>query len=654
MIGRIFSNFFLNRLLFVGNKKHCCMNLSKIPGCLVLFVLIFSSQSPFAQTDTIASWADYPNHPRILLFAGEEAAIKKKAIADPAWRTLHEAIIKEADRLLKKKPVTRVMTGRRLLAVSREALRRIFFLSYAWRMTNKEVYGLRTEKEMLAVAAFSDWNPSHFLDVAEMTMAMAIGYDWTYHQLSNPAKQRIAKAIIDKGLLPSLDAQNNYWLRTNNNWNQVCNAGITFGAMAVYENDSLLSLSLINRAITSVPAAMKEYSPDGAYPEGYAYWGYGTSFNVMLISALEKLFNQDFGLNAIPGFLKTAGYLENMTGPTGIPFNYSDAGMGGGLQPAMFWFASRLNNPSLLWVERSRLMQSKEKDIVRNRLLPAALIWQAGLSVLQAPAPDSLTWIGHGATPVALMRSSWTDRAAIFVGMKGGTPSENHAHMDIGSFVMDADGERWAMDFGMQEYESLESKGIKIWGRTQDAERWSVFRYTNQAHNTITVNNQHQRVNGFALITASSSDPTFMYAVTDMTELYKGVLTEARRGIGIVNKAYVVVRDEIKTADTITTVRWNMVTQAAARITGDKEIELTQNGKMLLLKVDTDAPVEMKTWLTDPPHRFDAANPGTVMVGFEIQLPPGTTAAVNVFLVPQKAMEHVNLQIPDLSEWKTR
>ncbi|HRP33503.1 MAG TPA: heparinase II/III family protein [Agriterribacter sp.] len=630
------------------------MNLSKIPGCLVLFVLIFSSQSPFAQTDTIASWADYPNHPRILLFAGEEAAIKKKAIADPAWRTLHEAIIKEADRLLKKKPVTRVMTGRRLLAVSREALRRIFFLSYAWRMTNKEVYGLRTEKEMLAVAAFSDWNPSHFLDVAEMTMAMAIGYDWTYHQLSNPAKQRIAKAIIDKGLLPSLDAQNNYWLRTNNNWNQVCNAGITFGAMAVYENDSLLSLSLINRAITSVPAAMKEYSPDGAYPEGYAYWGYGTSFNVMLISALEKLFNQDFGLNAIPGFLKTAGYLENMTGPTGIPFNYSDAGMGGGLQPAMFWFASRLNNPSLLWVERSRLMQSKEKDIVRNRLLPAALIWQAGLSVLQAPAPDSLTWIGHGATPVALMRSSWTDRAAIFVGMKGGTPSENHAHMDIGSFVMDADGERWAMDFGMQEYESLESKGIKIWGRTQDAERWSVFRYTNQAHNTITVNNQHQRVNGFALITASSSDPTFMYAVTDMTELYKGVLTEARRGIGIVNKAYVVVRDEIKTADTITTVRWNMVTQAAARITGDKEIELTQNGKVLMLKVDTDAPVEMKTWLTDPPHRFDAANPGTVMVGFEIQLPPGTTAAVNVFLVPQKAMEHVNLQIPDLSEWKTR
>ena len=56
-------------------------------------------------------------------------------------------------------------------------------------------------------------------------------------------------------------------------------------------------------------------APDGAYPEGYGYWGYGTSFNVMFISAIEKLFGKDFGLNEMPGFLKTAGYLENMTGP---------------------------------------------------------------------------------------------------------------------------------------------------------------------------------------------------------------------------------------------------------------------------------------------------------------------------------------------------
>ena len=36
----------------------------------------------------------------------------------------------------------------------------------------------------------------------------------------------------------------------------------------------------------------------------------------------------------MPGFFSTAGYLENMTGPSGKPFNYSDAGIGGGLHPA--------------------------------------------------------------------------------------------------------------------------------------------------------------------------------------------------------------------------------------------------------------------------------------------------------------------------------
>ncbi|MGO8055721.1 heparinase II/III domain-containing protein, partial [Rhizobium leguminosarum] len=95
------------------------------------------------------------------------------------------------------------------------------------------------------------------------------------------------------------------------------------------------------------------------------------------------------------------------------------------------------------------------------------------------------------------------------------------AHMDIGSFVMDADGVRWAMDFGMQEYESLESKGIQLFGRTQNAQRWTVFRLTNLVHNTLTINNQHQKVTGFAPITSTGTSPSFMNSVTDLTEIYK-------------------------------------------------------------------------------------------------------------------------------------
>ncbi len=53
-----------------------------------------------------------------------------------------------------------------MLAVSREALTRIYFLSYAWRMTGDDRYARRAEREMLNVCAFPDWNSSHFLDVS--------------------------------------------------------------------------------------------------------------------------------------------------------------------------------------------------------------------------------------------------------------------------------------------------------------------------------------------------------------------------------------------------------------------------------------------------------------------------------------------------------
>jgi len=65
--------------------------------------------------------------------------------------------------------------GKRLLAISRIALKRIYYLSYAYRMTGERKYALRAEQEMLAVSRFTDWNPTHFLDVGEMVMALAIG-----------------------------------------------------------------------------------------------------------------------------------------------------------------------------------------------------------------------------------------------------------------------------------------------------------------------------------------------------------------------------------------------------------------------------------------------------------------------------------------------
>jgi hypothetical protein len=393
---------------------------------------------------------------------------------------------------------------------------------------------------------------------------------------------------------------------------------------------------------------MNDYEPDGAYPEGYGYWGYGTSFNVMFLSAVEKVLGNEAVPGLSEGFLATAGYLENMTGPTGNSFNYSDAGQGGSMQAAMFWFANRLGEPSLLWSEKYHI---DTKSPPGDRLLPAAMIWGAGLTMDKVTPPASLIWSGQGKNPVAMMRSSWTDRDAVYLALKAGSPSVNHGHMDVGSFIMEAGGIRWAMDFGMQDYNSLEQAGVNLWGMAQNSQRWQVFRYNNYVHNTLTVNNQLQQVKGYAQIDGTSDKPMMLNARTNLSSLYEGSLKNALRGVAVVDGRYAAIRDEVETLNEAATIRWTMLTAAEVSVTGSNTALLSKNGKKLTLLVKSPASVTMKTWSTEPTNSWDAKNPGTILVGFEVSVPANTKAALTVLLLPEGVSENNGVSAKTLAEW---
>jgi hypothetical protein len=618
---------------------------------LTITLLLIVQNVLFGQLKHLASVKNMPNHPRILLLRDEEKNIQKSINGDKNWAKLHKIVIAESDKIIPLPTLERIQIGKRLLDKSRECLRRVFYLSYAYRLTKDKKYMDRCEKELLKVAQFSDWNPSHFLDVAEMTMAVAIGYDWLYDDLSQNSRTLIKEAILKKGIEASLNKKHNSWLKSSNNWNQVCNAGMTYGALAIYEDYPELSKQIIDRAIESIKISMNEYKPDGAYPEGYGYWGYGTSFNIMFLSALEKVFNSDFGLSNTEGFLKTATYFENMVGTSGKTFNYSDAGNGSGdLDGTVFWFANRTKDPSLLYKQAQYL----DKKIKGDRLLPAIFMWGQGLDLTNVKEPTQLNWVGQGQNPVALMRTSWSKSDALFVGFKTGSPSASHGHMDIGSFVMDALGQRWSMDFGMQNYESLESKGVKLWGKEQNAQRWEVFRYNNKAHSTLTFNDSLQRVEGYASIKSTTDNPQFLSAISDISAVYKGQVAVANRGAAIIDQSYVVVKDEITTTDKETTVRWTMVTPAKVKITENGTAELTQHGKKLQLKVVEPTNITVKTWTTVPTHDYDAPNPNTILVGFEVVLPKNTTTNLTVLLIPEDSAVKKTTTVPALGDWEKK
>lgn len=614
-------------------------------------------------------------HPRILLLKGEENRIKASIASDPTWSKMNQAIVEASDKMIELPTLQRKLEGVRLLDVSRECLRRVFYLSYAYRIVGDEKYFLRAEKEMLAVADFSDWQPPHFLGVAEMSLGVAIGYDWLYDKLSPASRLKIENALISKGIAPSFayrDGEDPIYLRSNN-WNQVCNAGMTYAALAISERNPDLSKIVLARSIKSIQLPMKAYSPDGNYTEGYMYWQYGTVFNLLLLDAFEKLGITAVNPDEFNGFRKTAAYLLNMTGTSGLNFNYMDCVPNSILNPAQFWFANHLKDSTLLWVEKSYLLgngfkvltdgngvpvsgveknRGKFAQFTVDRTLPAIMIWGHHFKLEKVIPPKDLNWIGQGETPVCMMRSSWEDANAIYVGLKTGSAGTSHGHMDIGSFVLDADGVRWASDFGMQSYQSLESNGIDLWNMQQNSSRWSALRYNNFHHNTLTVNGKLQDVSGFAKIDKHGFTPGFSYCITDLSSVYKNQLKDIKRGIAIVNGKYVLLQDEYESTSKADTIRWTVMTESDVNIKDDKTIRLRKDGKEMEVRFETTSRLELKQWSAQSTKEFDASNEGKTMFGYEVVVPANTKLIVLVHFIPRSFKGKTTLLNGSLDQWK--
>lgn len=612
--------------------------------CLIGNILWFI---PFSQGQAV-----YPltGHPRLFFLSSDEAVLKSKLNSTPDLNKVHNLILSESDNMLSLPVQQRVLTGRRLLSVSREAIRRICFLSYAYRMTGDAKYASRAETEILGMAAFPDWNPSHFLDVAEMTLALAIGYDWLYNYLGPASRATIASAIKLKGIEETTGSKSNqWWMTSDNNWNQVCNAGISAGVAVVYNEDPAYYQPLIDRAVNSVKIPMGVYKYNGAYPEGMGYWDYGTTFNILFIDMLQRMWGTDRNLLETEGFLNTVSFVTHMQGNATKqmsggnlksinppPFNFADCGTGIGILPGMFWLASRSPDQTILYNELKKLVfmtDNNQSGLTNNRLLPFLLIWSLNLSLTNLPAPSETAYIAQGKSAVAAMRTGWESND-IYLALKGGTPSGNHAHMDIGSFVMDAMDVRWAMDFGSSDYNTLENNGVDLWNMSQNSERWDVFRYNNLAHNTLTFNGNKQLVSGNSTIDNPINTIDLKSVEVNLTSLYQNEVNSCRRTASIVSGRYAEIKDDITAGTGTLIVRWNLLTHAVPQKVSEKIIRLTQSTKTLYLVFDGTNNVKARTWSTKPPTSYEEQNSDTYFAGFEYSIPPGAAQTITVKLIP--------------------
>ena len=596
---------------------------------LLAIALLFSMS---ATAQTTPDYSKLSAHPRLILRSGDIEAVRQKIAADQPLRTLHRYIENRAKRLLKAAPMERKMTGKRMLSCSRAVFERVCYCSYMYLLNGKEEYARRAEKELLTAANYSDWNPKHFLDVGEMTAALAIGYDWLYDWLSPESRKAIEDAIIEKGLRAVNKKM--WWLRTDNNWNQVCNGGLVMGALAIYERAPEEAQAIIKQALKSNPKAQTAYGPNGVYPEGFGYWAYGTWYEVILIESLRTALGSSFELEKAPGFIESARFMNFMSTPTGGSFNFSDCGNPQNIiNPLLYWFALESGDMSLVWQDRKQIVEEKRVRGV-DRLTPIAMLFAARCDTKDIKPIEESVWVGEGEQPIFLYRSGFHKRTDSYLGVKGGTAKSSHAHMDAGSFIYEWEGVRWAMDLGSQSYYSLEKLGIKIWGKGQDSERWSVFRLNNFSHNTLTVNNSLHSCEGKGELKEVYNSKDRHGAKFDLSEIFFD-LKSAHRTIYIDKSSKVTCIDEVKAGENRCNVRWNMVTPAEAKIINKRTISLEKDGKRVILRTSTPR-AKAYSMSNEPTTEYDCENKGTCRVGFELNVPSGKSATIKVELTPQR------------------
>ena len=586
-----------------------------------------------------------PDHPRLLASQNTWKKIKETARRDALLRDYLNQSEREARAILSAPPVVYQKEGRRLLSVSRRALRRVLLLSLHYHLTGEAIFAARCEAELLAVCAFSDWNPSHFLDVGEMALAVALGYDWCYHFLPPSSRKTIEAALTQKALSHGL--ANEGWQTSANNWNGVCWGGLTLAALAIADigpDTQKTASQIVEKAVQNNPRCLTAYAPDGVYPEGAMYWGYGTTFEAVLIAGLRSALGTAFGLENAPGFMESGDALLQQLGPTGTFFNFADNVETPELDAGMWWFAHTLNRPDLLVYDRARMRKAiaspRPPDPMSQsgRLLPlAALWWTTQDNKAKTPA---VSYYGRGPNPVVSFRSTWDDPNALFLAAKGGSPSVSHAHMDGGSFVFEANGVRWACDLGMQDYLSLESKGIGLWDGSQTGQRWDVFRVGPLPHNTLTINGQKHTVTGTARFTHFGKAEKEAGAIVDLSPLFAGLAQSVRRRWAFRAGRDVLIRDEIAGLQTGGVVRWAMLTRAEVTVSpSGSEATLTQNGKTLRVVLQASVPAKWEVTPAGGPNPYDAPNPGARLLQAHCLAPASGCVDISVALIPTQTSD---------------
>lgn len=594
------------------------INLKKMRNKIIILLTVLLSTAANSQPTLPPLRTE---RPRILIKSDTFERVQEQALTDTLLQRYIGQVVARADQMVEwPLPVYDVSQGN-MLDISRDCLDRTLTLVTAFRLTTDERYAQAAKQLLLTVSRFRDWDFYHFLDVAEMANAVAIGYDWLNDWLDSATLDELRLALIRNALVPGMAVYGvspwQYWLKVDHNWNQVCNGGLAIAALAIADTDPVYAEHIVPRAIENIPYAMASYAPDGAWGEGVSYWFYATRYTVYCLATLLASLGTDFGLSEAQGFSQTGYFPIHMTTPAGSWFSYADINMNNGSKPlpVMFWIAQRFGNSHFSQYEHLMLRRYEATALDVLYYTPPATA---------ASLPLDASFDGNGS--FVTMRETWSSQDGLFVAVSGGDNRINHGHLDKGSFELEQNGVKWVRDLGSDNY-FLPG----YWEKEEGGRRWRYFRMNSEGHAVPIINGHSQHVEAdtrFSALNLNTDEPS---ATIDLTEAYAGMAAKVERTFRLTHhRRALLVDDRYECSPATRSIRWQVITRAHVN-GGGRHLLLLQDGHRLHMSLLTPGlRFRVESACRKAP---EASNDGFSIISIDIP-PRQTVERISVLFAP--------------------
>ncbi|MBR2343694.1 MAG: hypothetical protein IKA64_05505 [Clostridia bacterium] len=441
-------------------------------------------------------------------------------------------------------------------------------IAFAYQVTGNTVYA---EFLLDFIGYFCDdelwphWGPSHFLNVAESVIHMAIAYDWCYDawmEISPEQTMHIRAKLYEKGgyhgynsMLTTVCPKEfisakgyrcyNYHITTNN-WNTVCSNGMVVTALALFDIDTNADMDKINnnealsqmKALVSgdirslVNYAMHYYQFDGSYSESVGYWDASTQGYHQMTAVLESVTGSTFGYLDTWGMDRTYYFALSFESSDHYTWPFHDDSASELSTPLMMYYSTASGDSVLGQIRKIQLAQGKTPTIWD------AIYYQDADADGDIELPLTFT---ASKIEAFVARTSW-EKGALFTGIMGGYNGEGHAHMDSGNWVYYNKGINWFKDLGSDNYNVY-----NYWSS------YHVYRRSAEGHNLFIMNTSSYEygmdLQGTGYLTDTLVNEHGSYAIIDQSEVYGGskMVNYARRGMLITNdNNTVVIQDEVQ------------------------------------------------------------------------------------------------------------